>query len=83
MLLFGSSKVDQFVLVWRKFYSMSACLVQAALVDSAKHGTVLFYTFAICEKIQVVYKLYSVNPEVWPTSQTKEPFDIKQKENWE
>ena len=35
-------------------------------MDLAERGAVLFCAFAIDEKIQVVYKPYSVNPEVRP-----------------
>jgi hypothetical protein len=47
MLFRSSSEVNKLVLLRRELYLVSLCLFKTALVNLAKHNTVLFCAFTI------------------------------------
>jgi hypothetical protein len=47
MLFCSSSEVNKLVFLRRKLYLVLLCLFKTALVNLAKHSTVLFYAFII------------------------------------
>jgi hypothetical protein len=47
MLFCGSNKVNKLVLLRRELYPVSLCLFKTALINLAKHNTVLFCAFTI------------------------------------
>jgi hypothetical protein len=51
MLFHSSNKVNKLVLLKHKLYLMFLCLFKTALVNLAKHSTVLFYAFTINKKV--------------------------------
>jgi hypothetical protein len=47
MLFYSNNKVNKLVLIRHKLYSVLLCLFKTALINLAKHSTVLFYAFII------------------------------------
>jgi hypothetical protein len=56
MLFCSNNKVNKLVLLRRKLYLVSLCLFKTALINLAKHSTVLFYAFIISKKVKIINK---------------------------
>jgi hypothetical protein len=61
MLFCSSNKVNKLVLLRRKLYPMLLCLFKTALINLAKHSTVLFCVLIISKKVKIINKLNKVN----------------------
>jgi hypothetical protein len=62
MLFYSYNKVNKLVLLRHELYSVFLCLLKTALINLAKHNTVLLYTFIIHKKVKIInkpYKIYS------------------------
>jgi hypothetical protein len=60
MLFCSSNKVNKLVFLRRELYSMLLCLFKTALINLAKHNTVLFYAFIINKKVKIINKLNKI-----------------------
>jgi hypothetical protein len=60
MLFRNSSEVNKLVLLRRELYPMLLCLFKTALINLAKHSTVLFCAFTISQKVKIINKLNKV-----------------------
>jgi hypothetical protein len=60
MLFRSNNKVNKLVFLRHKLYFMLLCLFKIALINLAKHSTVLFYTFIISKKVKIINKLNKV-----------------------
>jgi hypothetical protein len=56
MLFCSNNKVNKLVLLRRELYSVLLCLFKTALINLAKHSTVLFYAFIISKKVKIIKK---------------------------
>jgi hypothetical protein len=56
MLFRSNNKVNKLILLRRELYSVPLCLFKTALINLAKHSTVLFYVFIISQKIKIINK---------------------------
>jgi hypothetical protein len=56
MLFRSNSKVNKLILLRRELYSVLLCLFKTALVNLAKHSTVLFCVFIISQKVKIIDK---------------------------
>jgi hypothetical protein len=61
MLFCSSSKVNKLVLLRHKLYPVPSCLFKTALVNLAKHSTVLFCALIINKKVKIINKPNKVN----------------------
>jgi hypothetical protein len=61
MLFCSSSKVNKLILLKRELYLMFLCLFKTALINLAKHNTVLFYALIIHKKVKIINKPNKVN----------------------
>jgi hypothetical protein len=60
MLFRSSSKVNKLVLLRHELYPVLSCLFKTALVNLAKHNTVLFYALIISKKVKIINKLNKI-----------------------
>jgi hypothetical protein len=72
MLFRSCSKVNKLVLLRCELYLMLSRLFKAALMNLAKHSTVLLCALTVHKKVKVINKSYRVYFKVWPISYTKE-----------
>jgi hypothetical protein len=56
MLFCSSNKVNKLVLLRHKLYLVLLCLFKTALINLAKHNTVLLCAFIISKKIKIINK---------------------------
>jgi hypothetical protein len=56
MLFRSSSKVNKLILLRRELYPVLLCLFKTALMNLAKHSTVLFCAFIISKKVKIINK---------------------------
>jgi hypothetical protein len=56
MLFYNSNKVNKLILLRHKLYFVLLYLFKTALINLAKHSTVLLYTFIINKKIKIINK---------------------------
>jgi hypothetical protein len=56
MLFRSSNKINKLILLRRELYLVLLCLFKTALVNLAKHNTVLFYTLIISKKVKIINK---------------------------
>jgi hypothetical protein len=56
VLFCSSNKVNKLVLLRHKLYSVLLCLFKTALVNLAKHSTVLFCALTISKKVKIINK---------------------------
>jgi hypothetical protein len=56
MLFCSNNKVNKLVLLRRKLYPVPLCLLKTALVNLAKHNTVLLYVLIISKKVKIINK---------------------------
>jgi hypothetical protein len=61
MLFCSNNKVNKLVLLRRELYSVSLYLFKTALINLAKHSTVLFCAFIISKKVKIINKPNKVN----------------------
>jgi hypothetical protein len=60
MLFYSYNKVNKLVLLKCKLYPMLLCLLKTALINLAKHSTVLLYALTVHKKVKVINKPYKV-----------------------
>jgi hypothetical protein len=60
MLFYSCNKVNKLVLLRYKLYPMPLCLFKTALINLAKHSTVLLCALVIYKKVKVINKPYKV-----------------------
>jgi hypothetical protein len=60
MLFRSYNKVNKFVLLRYKLYSVLSRLLKTALINLAKHSTVLLCALAVHKKVKVINKPYKV-----------------------
>jgi hypothetical protein len=60
MLFRSNSKVNKLVLLKRELYFVLLCLFKTALINLAKHSTVLFCALIINKKVKIINKLNRV-----------------------
>jgi hypothetical protein len=77
MLFYSNSKVNKLILLRHKLHPVPLCLFKTALVNLAKHSTVLFYALIISKKVKIINKPNRVNSQVWPISYTEKLLIIK------
>jgi hypothetical protein len=56
MLFCNNNKVNKLVLLRRELYSVPLYLFKTALINLAKHSTVLLYTLIISKKVKIINK---------------------------
>jgi hypothetical protein len=56
MLFCSSNKVNKLVLLRRKLYLILSCLFKTALMNLAKHSTVLLCVLIISKKVKIIDK---------------------------
>jgi hypothetical protein len=56
MLFCDNNKVNKLILLRHELYPVPLCLFKAALVNLAKHSTVLLCAFIISKKVKIVNK---------------------------
>jgi hypothetical protein len=56
MLFYNSNKVNKLILLRRKLYPVFLCLFKIALINLAKHSTVLFCALIISKKVKIINK---------------------------
>jgi hypothetical protein len=56
MLFCSSSKVNKLILLRRELYLVFLCLFKTALINLAKHSTVLFCALIINKKVKIINK---------------------------
>jgi hypothetical protein len=56
MLFYSSNKVNKLILLKHKLYLVSLYLFKTALINLAKHSTVLLYAFIISKKVKIINK---------------------------
>jgi hypothetical protein len=56
MLFYSNNKVNKLVLLRRKLYPVPLCLFKTALVNLAKHSTVLLCALIISKKVKIIDK---------------------------
>jgi hypothetical protein len=60
MLFRSSNKVNKLVLLRRELYPVPLCLFKTALMNLAKHSTVLLCALIISKKVKIINKLNKV-----------------------
>jgi hypothetical protein len=60
MLFRSCNKVNKLVLLRCKLYPMPSRSLKTALINLAKHSTVLLYALAVRKKVKVINKPYRV-----------------------
>jgi hypothetical protein len=60
MLFYSNNKVNKLILLKHKLYFVLLRLFKTAIINLAKHSTVLFYTLIISIKIKIINKPYKV-----------------------
>jgi hypothetical protein len=60
MLFYSYNKVNKLILLRCKLYLMLLCLLKTALINLAKHSTVLLCALVIYKKVKVINKPYKV-----------------------
>jgi hypothetical protein len=61
MLFCGYSKMNKLILLRRKLYPVLLCLFKTALINLAKHNTVLLCALIISKKVKIINKPNKVN----------------------
>jgi hypothetical protein len=61
MLFYNSNKVNKLVLLRHKLYPVLLCLFKTALINLAKHSTILFCALIINKKVKIINKPNKVN----------------------
>jgi hypothetical protein len=56
MLFCSNNKVNKLIFLRCELYFVLLCLFKTALINLAKHNTVLFYAFIISQKIKIINK---------------------------
>jgi hypothetical protein len=56
MLFYSSNKVNKLILLRYKLYPVLLCLFKTALINLAKHNTVLFCALIISKKVKIINK---------------------------
>jgi hypothetical protein len=56
MLFCSNNKVNKLILLRRKLYLVLLCLFKTALINLAKHSTVLFCALIISKKVKIINK---------------------------
>jgi hypothetical protein len=60
MLFYNNNKINKLILLKRELYLVFLYLFKTALINLAKHNTVLLYAFIINKKIKIINKLNKV-----------------------
>jgi hypothetical protein len=60
MFFYNSHKVNKLILLRHKLYLVPLRLFKTALINLAKHNTVLFCTLAISKEVKIIDELYKV-----------------------
>jgi hypothetical protein len=60
MLFCSNNKVNKLVLLRRELYPVFSCLFKTALINLAKHNTVLLCALIISKKVKIINKSYRV-----------------------
>jgi hypothetical protein len=61
MLFRGCNKVNKLILLRRELYPVFLCLFKTALINLAKHSTVLLCAFIISKKVKIINKPNKIN----------------------
>jgi hypothetical protein len=56
MLFCNNNKVNKLILLKHKLYPVFLCLLKTALINLAKHSTILFYALIISKKVKIINK---------------------------
>jgi hypothetical protein len=56
MLFYSNNKVNKLVLLKRELYFILLCLFKTALINLAKHSTVLLCILIISKKVKIINK---------------------------